>query len=119
MTISFGGLAQSGRMFSARYSYDLYHPHWNIARRHGIEMHLNADDTQLYLFFRIKDPSSQWDVLPLSPLSPDTRAWMVINKIELNNNKTEFLTTCAPCLRNAVIVDNLTVGTSHVAAAPS
>jgi hypothetical protein len=95
-------------------------PIGEIARRHNLEIHLYADDTQLYVFFKIKDATSQQDVLrTLQSCVSELRAWMAVNKLQLNDDKTEFLAICAPWYRDAVVVNNLTVGPSQVAAVPA
>ena len=66
-----------------------------------------------YVFSKIKDPSA----LPSGVA--DIRARMAVNELQLNDNKTESVTICAPWLRDAVSVDDLTIGTSNVAAAPT
>ena len=87
-----------------------------IARLHNLEIHIYADDTQLYVFFKMKDPISQQKALcTLQSCITEIRAWMVTNKVHLNDDKTEFLAICAPRLRAGVTVSSLTVGSSHIA----
>ena len=70
-----------------------------IARSHNLEIHVYADDTHLYVFFKMKDPISQQKALcTLQSCIAEIRAWMVTNKLHLNDDKTEFLAICAPWL---------------------
>ena len=53
-----------------------------IARWYNFEIHIYADDTQLYVFFKMKDPTSQQEALhTLQSCIAEIRAWMVTNKL--------------------------------------
>ena len=89
-----------------------------IARRHNVEIHVYADDHVLYTFFKIKNQVSQLHTLSvLTSCVSDIRSWMILNKLRLNDDKTEFLTICAPQNRKHISTDSVTVGGSEVAAA--
>ena len=88
-----------------------------IAQLHNLEIHIYADDTQFYVFFKIKDPISQHKApCTLQSCISEIRAWTVTNMLHLNDDKTVFLTICAPWRREGVTVSSLTVGSSHIAA---
>ena len=94
-------------------------PIGRIARRYNLEIHLYADDTQLYIYFKMKTPASQWEALRvLHSCVGEMRVWMTENKLLLNDTKTEFLAICAPWYRDRVEVKNLSVGESQVASVP-
>ena len=89
-----------------------------IARCHNVKIHVYADDHVLYTFFKIKNQVSQLHTLSvLTSCVSDIRSWMILNKLRLNDDKTEFLTICAPQNRKHISTDSLTVGGSEVAAA--
>ena len=60
-----------------------------MSRHHGINYHIYADDTQLYIKFDLSDPSIALDKINLCIL--DIRTWMIVNKLKINDSKTEFL----------------------------
>ena len=63
-----------------------------IIRRHNIDFHFYADDTQLYVAFRPRDCTSRANaVAKVEACVADIRAWMRHNKLELNDEKTELL----------------------------
>ena len=72
--------------------YSIYAlPVGDIARHHSISYHLYADDTQLYVSF---DPKNALDKLQRCIF--DIRQWMTVNKLKLNDTKTEFFIATSP-----------------------
>ena len=67
-------------------------PLCELIRRHGLTFHLYADDTQLYLTFKPSEPSSINNIISqLENCIEDFRAWMKLNLLKLNDDKTEML----------------------------
>ena len=67
-------------------------PLGELIRRHGLTFHLYADDTQLYLTFKPSEPSSINNIISqLENCIEDIRAWMKLNLLKLNDDKTEML----------------------------
>ena len=64
-------------------------PLFNIARTHNIEMHMYADDTQLYLPFKPQDNDTA--LTRMENCLVDIRRWMNENMLKLNDSKTEFM----------------------------
>ena len=71
-------------------------PLGELIRRHGLTFHLYADDTQLYLTLKPSEPSSINNIIyQLENCIEDIRAWMKLNLLKLNDDKTEMLViTC-------------------------
>ena len=64
----------------------------SIIRRHGLDFHLYADDTQLYIAFKPSSPTSKYDgIAKLESCIDDIRKWMSENMLKLNDDKTELL----------------------------
>ena len=67
-------------------------PLGQLIRRHSLTFHLYADDTQLYLAFKPSEPSSIVNnISRLEKCVDDIRAWMKLNLLKLNDDKTELL----------------------------
>ena len=66
-----------------------------IIRRHGLQYHLYADDTQLYIAFSLKgnvgERSKEEAIALIEACARDIRAWMANNYLKLNEDKTELL----------------------------
>ena len=56
-----------------------------ILRHHNIGYHIYADDTQLYISFKCKDPLES--LTKLNMCISDIRVWMIKNKFKINDSK--------------------------------
>ena len=67
-------------------------PICDICRRHQVEFHLYADDTQIYLSFRPSTPYSKCDCTArIEKCIEQIGIWMTQNLLKLNSDKTEFI----------------------------
>ena len=96
-------------------------PLCDIARRHGISIHLYTDDTQLYISF---SPLSNEDrhsaMMRLQACVVVIQNWMIANKLKLTADKTDAILICSPRIKNNIDMPhielgNMTVPTSTVA----
>ena len=67
-----------------------------ILRHHNIGYHIYADDTQLYISFKCKDPLES--LTRLNMCISDIRVW-IKNKFKINDSKTEFIFFRSPLLK--------------------
>ena len=62
-----------------------------------VPCHVYADDTQLYILFKCKQPLEA--ILKVNSCLSDIRRWMITNKLKINDSKTEFTIFRSPQLR--------------------
>ena len=60
-----------------------------IAAKHGVHLHLYADDTQLYI--PCNPQNSEIAMLRLEACIAEIKSWMARNYLKLNDDKTEFI----------------------------
>ena len=67
-------------------------PLGNIIRKHGLNFHLYADDTQLYISFQPGvSVSKETAISCLEACIEDIKIWMTNNHLKLNDDKTELI----------------------------
>ena len=72
-----------------------------IARRHGVELHLYADDTQVYMLFSpLSDESTTRTFQRIEACIAEIRMWLKDNKLMLNDDKTEVLVISSVSMRS-------------------
>ena len=90
----------------------------DIIRRHGMEGHFYADDTQLYAVFSSdEEPSAV--VSRMESCVSSIKTWMATNCLQLNDAKTDVI--CFSSRRSSITADNfdITVGDATIAPTPS
>ena len=96
--------------------YSIYTlPVGDIARHHGVNYHVYADDTQLYVSFDPSDPLELENALTvLQNCIKDIKIWMNVNKLKLNESKTEFFVAASPYYEKRLPEITLTIGNSRI-----
>lgn len=91
--------------------YTLYTtPLGSIIRKHNINYHMYADDTQLY--FSLEPSNSSQLVKTLEACVSDVKEWMLVNKLKLNDDKTETV-LCNPKSFD-IVSSQITIGTENI-----
>ena len=81
-----------------------------ILRHHNIGYHIYADDTQLYISFKCKDPLES--LTKLNMCISDIRVWMIKHKLKINDSKIEFIISRSPLFFLSVSVGDMQVSPS-------
>ena len=88
------------------------YPIGSILRHHGIDYHMYADDTQLYITFDLCDPTIALDKINLC--ISDLRTWMIKHKLKINDSKTEFMVLTSSFLKQQFNDLQIKVGNSQI-----
>ena len=67
------------------------------------QYHIDADDTQIYMSFKLNDP--QFAIDNINKCISDLRTWMITNRLKINYSKTEFLIIRSPFSKVASLQD--------------
>ena len=102
-----------GPLVFTKYTSPLMRLHETIMLKY-IFMLMTLSCIYIYIYFKMKVPSSQLETLMLiqSRVS-EIRSWMAYNKLKFNDDKSEFLVVCAHWSRDKIHVETLTVGLSY------
>ena len=86
---------------------------------HGVDLHIYADDAQIYWCFRVRGGDIQRIRLKQveSGIS-DIRTWMLHNKLLLNASETEFQVVVSPRLERQVRISGLQIGDALIVPIP-
>ena len=84
-----------------------------IIKAHGLNYHIYADDTQVYVTFDIPEHVLN----KLNACLSDIRLWMIANKLKINDENNEFLATGSPLFHSKMTKSHeLSTGNSKIKA---
>ncbi len=87
----------------------------DIARRHGLQAHFYADDSQLYVAFSPLQPGDEETIARrVKACLCEIRNWMLANMMKQNDSKTEFIIACSKHVRAHVQAASLSIGDSLI-----
>ena len=90
---------------------------FEVVKSHLPEVHAYADDTQIYLSFMPDSAAGEQDAIAALPdCITDIRSWMTADKLELNDDKTEFMIIGTRAQLDKVNVSEIVVGHAKVPA---
>ena len=79
-----------------------------LIKRHRLQSHAYADDTQAYGFC---EPSATSDIVHrISSCVDDVTSWTMANRLQLNHSKTEFLWCCSARRQHQIPTDAVRIG---------
>ena len=100
-----------GPILFISYTSRLYH----VIANHLPSAHGHADDTQLYLSFGPNDRSSQdHAIASVEACISDVCAWLIYNRLLINDSKTEFLVIGSRHQLSKIAIDSIKVGDSTI-----
>ena len=77
--------------------------------------HGYADDHQIYLSFTPANQTSQEEALHVTQnCVNDVRKWMLVNKLKINDSKTEFLIIGSKHQLSKITIDSIKIGDSEI-----
>ena len=86
-----------------------------ICRKHGVSYQLYADDTQIYITFHISNDADRKAALArLEVCVVEIRARMVMHKLELNDDKTEFVYLVSLNNTKSISIEPITIGDINI-----
>ena len=82
-----------------------------IARRHGVELHLYADDTHVYMSFSpLSDESTTRTFQRIEACIAEIRTWLKDKKLLLNDDKIDVLVISSVSMHSKLQVPHLKIG---------
>ena len=95
-------------------------PITNIARKHGLLVHMYADDTQLYLPFDLYNDKDELATRKrMDSCIVDIKSWMTANKLKLNDDITELIIVTSNYLQSRPTNNSIQIVSSPIHASPN
>lgn len=88
-----------------------------IIHTHNLNYHIYADDTQLYISFKVDQSLHAVQILEKCIL--EIRSWMANHRLKLNDDKTEFITISSPHNNREMNSLNIKIGDETIIASRS
>ncbi|CAB4000445.1 RNA-directed DNA polymerase from transposon X-element [Paramuricea clavata] len=84
---------------------------FEVIKNHLPDAHAYADDTQLYISFKPDSTASELEaVTSLQNCIADIKTWMTVDKLKLNDDKTEFIIIGTHAQLNKIKITELRIG---------
>ena len=92
----------------------------DIARNHELNVHLYADDTQLYFSYDINSPHDELTVRSkIEKCVADIKSWMTANKLKLNDEKNELIMFTTPRMHSRIQDNHIQIANAKIQSAHS
>jgi hypothetical protein len=92
-------------------------PVGKICCRHGINYHMYADDSQLYVAFDLQDEHEARG--RMEACISEIKEWMLLNHLKVNDSKTEFLIIGSQHQLRQLSSDSIKIGNTTIKASQS
>ena len=90
-------------------------PLCDVARRHGMSIHLYAEDTQMYISYSpLSNEDTNSAMMSLQACVVALQNWMIVNKLKLNADKTDAILICSPRVKSNIDMPHIDLGNMTV-----
>lgn len=107
-----------GSVLGPNFFTDYISPVASIIHSYGISYHCYADDTQIYAFFKPGENELQ-TLHRLEMCIDNVRSWMAINRLKLNDDKTEFIMCGSAASLKKIATTSIKIGNQNIFASHS